>query len=132
MRTLSLLLVLLAGPALAGQTVWKWVDGNGVTHYSDRPVPGATRMEISTGSSVGPTYSPDAYDSSTSPQDAPAAPAGYRSFEIWRPSQEETIPNTGGTATVNLRLEPSLQAGHSISLYLDGKIVEGFASNASA
>ena len=51
MRTTLLLLALLAGPALAAQTVWKWVDSNGVTHYADRPVPGATRMELSGGTS---------------------------------------------------------------------------------
>ncbi len=45
--TLAVLLLLGAGPA--GAQVYKWVDGKGVTHYSDTPPPAApagTRVEI--------------------------------------------------------------------------------------
>ncbi|HEY5810047.1 MAG TPA: DUF4124 domain-containing protein [Povalibacter sp.] len=131
MRTLSLLLVLLAAPVLAGQTVWKWVDADGVTHYTDRPVPGATRMELSTGSTVaGSTYTPPSSPNVSSPQDPAAASPAYRNFEIWKPADEETIANTGGHVTVNIRLEPSLQPGHSLFLYMDGKLVEGYPQDA--
>ncbi|MES2114442.1 MAG: glutaredoxin family protein [Pseudomonadota bacterium] len=45
--TLAVLLLLGAGPA--GAQVYKWVDGKGVTHYSDTPPPTApagTKVEI--------------------------------------------------------------------------------------
>lgn len=131
MRTLSLLLVLLASPVLAGQTVWKWVDADGVTHYADRPVPGATRMELSTGSaSAQPAYTPPS--PGTSSQDPAATTTAYRTLEIWKPADEETIANTGGHVTVNVRIEPALQRGHSLYLYLDGKIVEGYAPDSAS
>jgi hypothetical protein len=133
MRTTLLLLAFLAGPALAGQTVWKWVDSDGVTHYADRPVPGATRMELSTGSSV-PNADVPSYSSSSSSSDSTPAEAGpaYRNFEIWKPSPEETIANTGGQVTVNVRTEPELRPGHSLYLYLDGRLVEGFPGNTTS
>lgn len=136
MRTTLVLFAALAGIGfsslgLAAQTVWKWVDENGVTHYADRPVPGATRMEISSGksstsSSAAPP--PAAAASSAPTQPANAGPP-YRNFEIWKPGNGETIPNTGGQVTVNLRLEPLLLPGHFLSLYLDGRLVEGFSSD---
>ncbi|MFL6551084.1 MAG: DUF4124 domain-containing protein [Povalibacter sp.] len=130
MRTTLFLLVLLAGPVFAGQTVWKWVDADGVTHYSDRPVPGATRMELSTGSSAGDSTPSSSYGSTnTSPADAGPP---YRNFEIWKPGNDENIVNTGGQVTVNVRIEPSVQPGHTLSLYLDGRLIEGSQGNSTS
>lgn len=128
MRITLLLLVLLAGSALASQTVWKWVDDKGVTHYSDRAVPGATRMEVSGGKSSSP---PADSPGQPPPPDAAAAEpvAAYTEFTISQPAQDETIANSGGAVTVGIRLQPVLQPGHSLFLYMDGKLVEGFAEN---
>lgn len=134
MRTTLVLLAVLAAIGfsslgLAAQTVWKWVDENGVTHYADRPVPGATRMEISTGTSA--TSSSPAPVTVSSGASAQPANAGlpYRNFEIWKPGNDDTIPNTGGQVTVNVRIDPRLQPGHTLALYLDGRLVEGFPDN---
>jgi hypothetical protein len=127
MRTALMLLVLLAAPAFAAQTVWKWVDENGVTHYSDQPIPGAQRVEISTGSradSLNATSSSQR-PSATSQSSEPSV-AGYRNFEIWKPGDQETVPNTGGVVDVRLRYEPALQPGHSVYVYLDGRLVPDF------
>ena len=128
MRTTLLLLVLLAGSALASQTVWKWVDDKGVTHYSDRAVPGATSMEVSGGSKSSSTSSSSSVEP---PPDAAAAEpeAAYTEFTIWQPSDSETIANTGGAVTISIRLQPGLKPGHSLFLYMDGRLVEGFPEN---
>ena len=56
MRTALLLLLALAAPVLSSTAmatdVWKWVDEKGVTHYSDQPVAGATKIEVRTGNVV--------------------------------------------------------------------------------
>lgn len=127
MRITLLLLVLLAGSTLASQTVWKWVDDKGVTHYSDRAVPGATRMEVSGGKSSS-SASPGS--SGESAPETPGEPeAAYTEFTIWQPAESETLANTGGAVTVGIRLQPALKPGHSLFLYLDGRLVEGFAEN---
>lgn len=129
MRITLLLLALLAGSALASQTVWKWVDDKGVTHYSDRAVPGATRMELSGGSKSSSAPSSSSFD--PPPEAAAAEPvAAYTEFTIWQPSDSETIANTGGAVTVGIRLEPALKPGHSLFLYMDGNLVQGFPENA--
>lgn len=55
-------IALTAPPAQA--EVYKWVDKNGVTHYADRPVPGATEVKLP---------SAQTYPAPVSP--APAQPA---------------------------------------------------------
>lgn len=108
----------------ASQTVWKWTDDNGVTHYSDRAVPGATRMEIrSSNRTDGPRPS---YSQSAPPQQDQDEGPAYRNFEIWKPAAGEAFINTGGVVPVNVRVDPTLQAGHDLHLYLDGRLVEGF------
>jgi hypothetical protein len=130
MRTTLLLLALLAGSALASQTVWKWVDDKGVTHYSDRAVPGATRMEMSGGSKSSSTPSSSSFESPPPGAEAAEPEAPYTEFTIWQPSDSETIANTGGAVTIGIRLQPGLKPGHSLFLYMDGKLVQGAAENA--
>jgi len=129
MRTTLLLLALLAGPAFAGHTVWKWVDAQGVTHYSDQPVPGATRMELNTSSPSSSSAAASYGTSSDSARQDENSGPPYRNLEIWKPSPEETIPNTGGRVTINVRIEPALQPGHSLFLYLDGRALDQFPGN---
>lgn len=128
------MLALLAGLSLSGsgwadQTVWKWVDASGVTHYSDRPVPGATRVDIHVGSTPNPPNPPIASSASAAP--AETAPA-YRNFEVWKPGNGEHIINTGGVVQVEVRVDPALQPGHSLYVYLDGRLVEGYPDNTAS
>jgi hypothetical protein len=86
-------------------------------------------VELMTGSprSSAPSSSP-----SRSSDDTDSTGPSYTTFEIWQPSDGETIPNTGGQVTVNVRVEPDLQGGDGLYLYLDGRLVEGFATDATS
>jgi hypothetical protein len=109
---------LLCGAASA-QSAYRWVDENGQVHYSDRPMPGATEIELR---SVQGYSTPTRIEPSQSEGAASAEPAQpYRVFNVIRPAQQETLWNTGGTLNVELELEPGLQPGHRISVYLDGQ-----------
>lgn len=125
MRTALLLLAMLAAPAFAGQPIWKWVDEKGVTHYSDRPVPGATKMEISGGNRWDSAASSPPASSQSASQ--PAAGPPYRTLEILTPKQGENVINTGGEVLVEILTNPVLQGDHTLRLYLNGRLVEGFA-----
>ena len=130
MRTaLYVLLALAAVPAFAGQAVWKWVDEKGVTHFSDQPVPGATKMELNS----APRSSTEPTPTYTPPQTTtrPTGPA-YSRLAVESPQQDESIINTGGKVTVRLAMSPALAHGHIVSLYLDGARVEDFPPNAMA
>jgi hypothetical protein len=128
MRIALLLAMTLATPVFAGQVVWKWVDSQGVTHYADRPVPGAERIELHSGTTTVDTPSPSRnYNNATQPPQA-TGPA-YQTIEIWKPGNDEVLANVGGNVEVSIRVEPDLRAGDTLSLYLDGRLVEGSAGN---
>jgi len=128
MRTALLLIAMLATPVLASQTVWKWVDEQGVTHFSDRPVPGATKVEISSSNraDVRPNSAGSSY---TTPAASPAS--RYQDFEISQPVEGQVFSNAGGQVPVAIRLNPQLNPGDTLALYLDGSPVDGFPRNAT-
>jgi hypothetical protein len=133
MRTALLILIALVTSGLSGAAtaadIWKWVDAKGVTHYSDQPVQGATKVEVRAGN-VSQSSSGSVGSSASSPaSDSDAAPA-YVDFAIYRPESNASIINTGGQVDVEIRLNPAMQSLHQLSLYLDGKLVAGFPRNA--
>src|SRR5688572_29905413 len=128
MRTTLLVLLLLASAASASESVWRWVDSDGVTHYSDRPVPGATKIELRSSNQIntaGPTPS-----SASETQPEPAVVETYRAFEVSTPIPEQAIINTGGQVSIALRLDPALRPGHTVSVLLDGQPVSGSPGSA--
>lgn len=125
----SLVLTLTAPAILAGQTVWRWVDDKGVTHFSDQPVPGATKMELNSSSRSDAEPTP-AY-TAPQPADKPRqqGPA-YSRFVVEQPQQDEAVINTGGKVRIGLAATPALQGDHTVSVYLDGARVADFPSTA--
>ena len=125
LRRLVLLTTLFVS-GLAAAQVYKWVDEDGVVHFSDQPRPGAEEVELPR--------------SPTPPSDQPVRPAaaataasaapvaqqdqdpGYQSLQVVSPGPEETLWNIGGTLDVRLALQPALQPGHQLRLYFDGAV----------
>lgn len=131
MRTALLILLAFAVPAFAG-TVWKWVDEQGVTHYSDRPVPGATKVEVRVGSSWDSTVPRGSTAAAPASESPAAADTKYRNFGILSPENNQALVNVGGQVLVEIGIDPELQPGHTLRLYLDGKLVEGYPENATS
>src|SRR5689334_10379600 len=122
-KTLTLLpltLSLLSGVAMAA-TVYKWVDEQGITHYSDQPHPGGKEIDVQAKNLV--SSSPSAASStgaSTAAKPANGATGVRYTCDLIRPENDEVFLNTS-TVSMRLRLEPALQAGDQIAIALDGK-----------
>lgn len=117
MRTLLFTLMLCAPVAAGAATVYKWVDAQGVVHYSDQPHPGAEKLEIGgiqtyTGASAGSRRASE-------PAPQPDAPP-YSVCELYKPSADEVFFNTQ-EVTARLRVEPGLRQGDQVVLALDGR-----------
>ncbi len=128
-RTILVLLGFLAVPCALADEAYVWTDEDGVVHYSDRPHPGAKRVELQAPNTSRSPARPDAEESDDGDDDAaqPAPPFRYESLEVASPGAEETLWNIEGTLSVTLALTPALRPGHQIRVYFDGnpRIVNG-------
>lgn len=111
-------LLLLPAASAAAAVVYKWTGENGVVHFSDKPHPGAKRVDV--GQPL--VYSPLSRDfqSTTTPKASAAVP-GYVHFSIVEPQPEATVRNNPGTVVVRFKVEPELRAGDRIQVLLDGQ-----------
>ncbi|WP_434579504.1 DUF4124 domain-containing protein [Pseudomonas sp. Z5-35] len=116
---LSLLLLLLALPAMA--QIYKYTDADGNTAYSNQPPDGvpAQAVELPPLNSVEPQ--------APASMDAPAAPANneprnaYEVLELTDIPTEEALRANNGTFTVGVRTQPRLRSPHLFRLLLDGQ-----------
>jgi hypothetical protein len=120
-----IVLPMLYAAALAAEPAWTWVDANGRRHYSDRPVDGATQVELPGAQGFAratPTPEPTR-NTAAPPTNATPAALSYRSFTVASPANEETLWNIGTILNVQVGIDPGLQPGHRIDAYLDGQRV---------
>lgn len=130
MRTLALALAAaLLSPLAASQEIYRWVDENGVVHYSDQPGPGAERITIAGQIARTPSESesPTLYqEGEPTAEEAPP----YQSLAITRPAADEVFFGTDATVAVEMALDADLRPGDSVVVFLDGERVP--ASDLSA
>jgi len=107
--------------AVFAGTVYKWVDQNGVTHYSDQPNPGAEKVTVESPKSTNVAASNRPADVARPTQEE-SGPA-YSSCTISSPTNDQVFMNVTEVSGA-LRVEPQLSSGHRISVALDGKRVE--------
>ena len=119
-----LILVSLLAAASAMAQAYKWVDEDGVTHYSDRPREGAEVLELSeytrtTGAQIYEARPAVADDPDAARYEEP--PFKYETLSVAAPGAEETLWNIDGVLNVSLAVSPGLQSGHQVRVYFDGQ-----------
>ncbi|WP_295435106.1 DUF4124 domain-containing protein [uncultured Thiodictyon sp.] len=96
----------------ASAQVFKWVDADGRTQFSDRREPDSQAIGLK-------LPKPAAADSTVSPPGAAPKPGPYSAFEILSPETNKTLRQPEDTVAVSLLLDPPLMEGHKIELVLD-------------
>src|SRR5439155_12553233 len=127
-RPLPTLTSLVCSLALAG-TVYKWVDENGVVHYSDQPHLNAQQVSVP----AAQTYK--AGDMPASPggpavPPGPAQPPPYQGCAIAQPTDEQTLTSVDSLSII-VRTDPALRPGDQIFLLLDGQPLNGGVATGS-
>jgi Domain of unknown function (DUF4124) len=119
---------LLCAVAAASTTVYKWVDENGVVHYSDQPHPNAQKLQVEGVQTYKSTQLPF---SAGIPPAAPPADTGYKGCSIRQPTQDETLQNTDQVA-VSVETDPTTRPGDQIFATLDGSPVNNGAATGNS
>jgi hypothetical protein len=121
---LGCLLALSVQAQESKRELWTWKDANGVTQYSDRPVPGAKKVELA-GVTAPPSAAPAPAVVAPPARASAKAAVQYQTLEIWQPAQDETFYGADAAVSVRLRSDPDLAPGDRLVLTLDGRRVEG-------
>jgi hypothetical protein len=109
--------------AAPAQEAYRWVDDDGVVHYSDRPREGAEAIQLPAPNVATTRRVPGSAAQPGGDEESAAEPApGYTSIEILSPKAEETLWNIEGVLNVSVALQPGLQPGHQVRVYFDGEM----------
>jgi hypothetical protein len=122
--------MLLVSATTFAATVYKWVDDNGVVHYSDQPHPNAEKITVH----AAQTYPASGFPSgaaSTGPRSPngmptpgalPPQPTAYQGCSITSPADSQTYANLDSLNVV-VSTDPGLRGGDSVFLTMDGTLL---------
>src|SRR3954470_6638586 len=129
MRTLLFTLMLSAATIAAAATVYKWVDENGVTHFSDQPHENAQKVELK----APQTFSAPKNSAPAQSSSRPAPPRGpaekiYQTCGMSEPTNDQAFQNTD-TVTAGPTSSPAVRPGDTVLVTMDGAPVPGVPSS---
>jgi hypothetical protein len=103
-------------------TVYRWVDENGVTHYSDQPHENAEKVHVAAPQTYKPAPPPKTPSSSDNAQ---AQAANTYQCRVTSPENDTTFPNAYSVNTA-VTISPSVQSGDQVFLLMDGARLPDF------
>lgn len=120
---------LLLPAAVTAQDIYRWVDEDGVVHYSDQPPPDddaaePVALEVPPGFSnpVRELVAPARRSARDDAADRAAETVGgYRSATIVEPQAQQVLWNLATRLPVAMTLEPALAGSHRVQWLLDGQ-----------
>jgi hypothetical protein len=107
-------------------TVYKWVDENGVTHFSDQPHENAQKVELKAPQTFSAPKS-SAPSRPTTPSRQPAEKV-YQSCGMSEPSNDQVFLNTD-TVSAGTSVQPAVRPGDTVLVTMDGAPVPGVPAN---
>jgi hypothetical protein len=112
----ALSLFALGGVAISAVT-YRWVDPQGVVHYSDTPHPGAQEIQLTGAQTYHGT--PSAPPAAAAPADDKSDANAYQSCAITQPAPETSL-YAPEAVTISVRSSPGLRDGDQIQVQVDG------------
>jgi hypothetical protein len=122
MRTLLFTLMSVACTAAVSATVYKWVDDDGVIHYSDQPHENAQKVELKAPQTYSAPKAPSIPATSSRNSSRPAS--SYQSCSVSSPMNDQVFENTS-EVTAGVSVQPAVRAGDSVVVTLDGQPIPG-------
>jgi hypothetical protein len=122
MRNLASFLLLGLTMSAGAAEMWRWKDATGTWHYSDRPEPGAERMNVPGAPKPGTVASAPVAQSSSRQTPAAEPATVYTSCVVTSPTPDQVFFAVNAV-NVALLIDPALQGEDQVQVYLDGRVV---------
>ena len=122
-----LTLLLLTSFGADAAKVYSWVDGNGITHYTDAPPPNKSAKEVDLrvapllGSSTPKSGQVDNFNSLTGADAKKEKEAAKLAIELLSPEQGSTLRDNTGNIVFQGNISPKPPTQYDVRLILDGK-----------
>ena len=107
----------------AATTLYRWVDAQGVVHYSDTPHPGAQVMQVPGAQTYHGASAPPATPSVTAAPQSDTKPGSYESCAITAPAPDSAMYAPESVA-VSVAVSPALHDGDQLTVQVDGRQLE--------
>jgi hypothetical protein len=127
MRTILFTLMSLACTVALAATVYKWVDENGVVHFSDQPHENAEKLQLKAPQTYSAPKMP-AGPSQPSRQSASKPASIYQNCAISEPANDQVFTNTS-EVTAGVTVQPAVRPSDTAVVTLDGQRVPGVPAN---
>ena len=127
MRIFLILAGLAVALAAASQEIYRWVDKDGIVHYSDQP--GASNAELinviepngyDAGEATTEQDSGGSVDSSGQDEDSAPEVSPYSSLAIVQPTPDQVFFGSDAVVAVTADLQGTLRPDHSVVFFLNG------------
>ncbi len=106
--------------------LYKWVDKDGNTHFSDVPHKDAEEIEMK----LVPTTKIKKAVIKETPlitslnEDSNLSAGNYKTLTLTEPAEQGVVRNNAGEVTLTASLQPDLHSGHSVRFFIDGKLIK--------
>lgn len=116
------LTALLIFPFFTSAEVYTWINSEGVREYGDEPPKDAKKASLPAIQSMSKEAFSGKKNNDLETKTESSGFSGYKKLMILNPKQNYTLETgAAGTLQVELAVEPSLQPGHEITLFLNGR-----------
>ncbi|NIY83395.1 DUF4124 domain-containing protein [Vibrio hepatarius] len=119
-------LFVLQAPVAIAQTVYSWVDDNGVVHFSDNPTNGKVKaIQLPDHEQPAPPPKFDAPQAVEADEnknnDAKAESVGPLVVDIISPQHDQALRSNAGMITIQAEVNRKLAIGETLQLVMDNK-----------
>jgi hypothetical protein len=124
MRILLILAGLTLSLAAASQEIYRWVDKNGIVHYSDQPdSPNAELINViepNAYEGTGETAGSGASEPAGADEDSDPSVSPYESLSIVQPTLDQVFFGSDAAVSVQADLQGTLRPDHSVVFFVNG------------
>ena len=113
-----------ASSVATAATVYKWVDDNGVIHFSDQPHENAEKVQLKAPQTYAAPKTPNGPSQPSRDVQSGKPAKVYQSCSLSEPANDQVYMNTD-TVTAGVATQPSVRTGDTAIVTLDGQRVPG-------
>jgi hypothetical protein len=119
---LMFIIITFSSVNIAETRVYKWIDSDGKTHFSDKARPGTPMVTVTTNNLFSnDDVFPEQDEEQTNQTEKSKKPPIIYNASITSPKNDASVRSNNGLVVVQVSTTPKLEANHKLQLYVDSE-----------